>query len=219
MILYDIHTHHRKPETEGYEVRCILNTSPDDYASTEKNMENVWFSCGIHPWLSFNSESQFELLKDFAVQDKLIAIGEAGLDKLKGPDLGIQIEVFRKQIELAQKVKKPLIIHCVKAWDELIALYKEYRTDIPWIIHGYRGNVEQTTQLDKLGFKFSIGERFNAEALRYIPIDSLFCETDMSDVFVSKVYSLVCEILNCSTEQFAINISDNMRVLFKNMTK
>lgn len=218
MILYDIHTHHIKPELEGCEARSILNVSPEDFG-LQSGSDDVWLSCGIHPWYSLSSDRQFEIISNLVADEKLVAIGEAGLDKLKGPEMKIQIEVFRRQIELAIKLQKPLIIHCVKAWEELIALYKEYKTDTPWIIHGYRGNAEQTKQLGKLGFKFSIGEHFNAEALKYIPNDSIFCETDISDISICKIYAAICGSLGLSFDYFARIIGDNMRICFNGITK
>lgn len=218
MILYDIHTHCLKTREELYEVRSIQNTYPEEFYSYT-NSENIWYSCGVHPWHSSDSDRQLELLKELVVQDRLVAIGEAGLDKLQGPDMETQMKVFRKQIELAIDVQKPLIIHCVKAWEELVTLHKEYKANIPWIIHGYRGNVEQTKQLSKLGFKFSMGEKFNAESLAYIPRDSIFCETDMSDVSICKIYSSICKGSDVRFDDFVRQIEFNMLNYFDIVTK
>lgn len=218
MVLYDIHTHCLKTQEELCEVRRILNTYPEEFCSYA-NLDDIWFSCGVHPWYSSDSDQQLELLKKLMVQDRVVAIGEVGLDKLQGPNIDTQIRVFRKQIELAMNVQKPLIIHCVKAWEELIALYKEYKTNIPWIIHGYRGNVEQTRQLSKLGFKFSIGAKFNSEALAHIPKDSMFCETDMSDISICKIYISICKVLDMSFDDFACQMEDNMACHFNNIAK
>ncbi|MFV0418975.1 MAG: TatD family hydrolase [Dysgonomonas sp.] len=217
MNLYDIHTHCLKPESGGFDVRSILCVSPGDF-SLYASVGNVWFSSGIHPWYTLDSDKQFEQLSVLATNDRLVAIGEVGLDKLKGVEMKIQVEIFRKQIELAIDVQKPLIIHCVKAWDELITLYKKYKTDIPWVIHGYRGNAEQTKQLSKLGFKFSIGERFNAEALKYIPNNSIFCETDISDISLCQVYASICVSIGLSFDDFVRIVEDNVRNCFYNMT-
>ncbi|WP_231496810.1 TatD family hydrolase [Prevotella sp. 10(H)] len=158
---------------------------------------------------------QISLLEEIASDERVVAIGEAGLDKMKGPDINIQIDVFRQQIELAVKVGKPLIIHCVKAWDELVALHKEYKTDIPWIIHGYRGNAQQAAQLGKIGFKFSFGEHFNEETLRSLPIESIFCETDTSEVTICKVYSSISDVLHIEINQFVEKIEYNIKKYIK----
>lgn len=216
MYLYNIHTHKAGPEEiGGYKVQYILNTSPRDYKEEILASDNIRFSCGVHPWDADNAGDQLARLDEIVGQKQVFAIGETGLDKLKGPDMNVQEQVFRQQIELAISVNKPLIIHCVKAWDLLMALYKEYKSDIPWIIHGYRGNTEQTKQLVRFGFKFSVGEFFNGEAIRYIPLDSLFCETDMSEISICKVYEDISSILGLSFNQFVEIVADNFSIISK----
>lgn len=219
--LYDIHTHKIKPdvEKEDCEVKTILNSFPSEFSSLKKDTENVWFSCGIHPWYAKDSSKELDSLAEIARDDRVVAIGEAGLDKLKGPDIQIQTEIFKAQIRLAELVQKPLIIHCVKAWDELIALHKEFKSDIPLIIHGYRGNPEQTKQLVKLGFKFSIGEKFNPASLMHIPHESIFCETDESEYSICKIYQNISACLGLNIEQFVDGIVKNIRCNFKNISK
>lgn len=211
MCLYNIHTHKAgREEINGYKVQYILNTSPGDFEEEILTPDNIRFSCGVHPWDADNAGERLARLNEIAQDKSVLAIGEAGLDKLKGPDMKVQEQVFRRQIELAMNISKPLIIHCVKAWDILIALRKEYKSDIPWIIHGYRGNVEQTKQLVQFGFKFSVGEFFNEGGIRHIPLDSLFCETDMSEVSICKIYETVSSVLDLPFNQFVGIVADNM---------
>lgn len=216
MILYDIHTHKLEEEiSNDYTVKSILSTSPSQYNNLEKSNLERCYSCGVHPWSADNADLEIESLYKIVKNKNIVAVGEVGLDKFKGPDLKIQQETFRKQIEIAIEINIPLIIHCVKAWDELIALYKEYKSDIPWIIHGYRGNPEQTKQLSKLGFMFSIGEKFNAESLKFIPDNSMFCETDISDVSICHVYQAISADMEVDFEQFVYKIADNAQNIFK----
>lgn len=217
MHLYNIHTHRVEASPQdGYDVKCILNTYPQDFGKQKDNYPDTWFSCGIHPWYADRAGEEFELLRNIVKDEKVLAIGEAGLDKLKGPELSLQIEVFRRQIELAISVDKPLIIHCVKAWDELIALHKEYKNAVPWIIHGYRGNPEQTKQLVKQGFCFSIGESFNKESVKLLPINSVFCETDTDEVSICKVYENISVEMGVILNHFAIFAEGNFnKILLK----
>ncbi|MDR1707350.1 MAG: TatD family hydrolase [Prevotella sp.] len=216
MYLYNVHTHKIESAIEnGYDVKCILNTYPEDFGQKKQMYPNAWFSCGIHPWFSDGSEELFTLLEKNAKDPDVVAIGEIGLDRLKGPDIAKQIAVFRKQIELAIEVRKPIIIHCVKAWDEMIALYKEYKGTVPWIIHGYRGNPEQTKQLCKVGFKFSFGEKFNKKSIKHIPLDSIFCETDMSSVTICKVYENISAEIGLGLNHFAILAAGNVKKTFQ----
>lgn len=80
----------------------------------------------------------------------------------------------------------------------------------PWIAHGYRGKPELTRQLVSHGFYFSIGEKFNAEALQEIPIDRLFCETDVSDTPLIQIYKNVADCLHIAVETLAVHIEENV---------
>lgn len=215
MKYYDIHTH-KLPESYDENVVSIYNTYPKDYTSY-KDIENpnLYFSCGIHPWYLDDVESQITLLEQIIKEDRVLAIGEAGLDKVCDSDFELQEIVFRKQIEISIKINKPLIIHCVKAWDELIALYKEYKPQNTWIIHGYRGKGEQALQLMKLGMKISLGYRFNREVLEKIGFDSIFVESDDSGVFIVSICNLfVCES-NIMIADFLSAVEASCRKTFK----
>lgn len=120
------------------------------------------FTLGVHPWNAENHVdwNEFEKALDNAA---IVGIGEAGLDTLRGPDAGIQLEVFKKQIELAQKHKLPLIIHSVKSNHEILRLKKLYDSPAPWIIHGFRGNLQQARQLIASGIHLSLGTKANSE--------------------------------------------------------
>ncbi|MFV0537417.1 MAG: TatD family hydrolase [Dysgonomonas sp.] len=219
MYLYNIHTHDIGSALEnGYNVKYILNTYPEDFKQKKQMYPDAWFSCGIHPWFSDKSEEMFALLKKNIGDPNVVAIGEIGLDKLQGPDIAKQIAIFRKQVELAIEVRKPIIIHCVKAWDEMIALYKEYKGAVPWILHGYRGNPEQTKQLSKLGFKFSLGEFFNKESVKHIPLDSIFCETDASFLTICKVCENISLEIGVDLNHFAILVAGNIKNTFGEVT-
>jgi len=215
MYLYNIHTHKfDAAQTADYQVKCILNTYPEDFYVRKSLFPDSWFSCGIHPWnaIDANMERMIKILSE----PNVVAVGEVGLDKLKGPELSVQIKVFRQQIELAIEKEKPLIIHCVRAWEELIALYKEYnKYSIPWIIHGYRGNPEQTQQLGKIGFKFSLGEKFNIDSLKHIPMENIFCETDMSDLTICKVYENISRNIGVNKNHFATLVARNVEITFR----
>ena len=95
-------------------------------------------------------------------------------------------------------------------------MYKEYEgSNIPWIIHGYRGNPQQTQQLSRVGFKFSIGEKFNVDSLKEIPLTDIFCETDDSDLTICKVYENISSGIDVNKNHFAILVADNVGRVFK----
>jgi len=219
MDIYDIHTHDvlttdSDDDVPKREVSYILNVYPLGFEYAKDSDDCDWFSCGVHPWYSEDAEPQLKFLREIAGDSRIVAIGEAGLDKLKGPDLSVQKNVFEQQIQLSEQLQKPLIIHCVKAWDELLQIHKKYAPKQPWVIHGYRGKPEQARQLLSHGFYISLGEKFNSDTLREIPVDRLFCETDTSDVDIEDVYIEVASILEIPVEVLASHIAENMNRVF-----
>lgn len=215
MKLYDIHTHQILLEDNDEPFHsCILDINPSEIEVAKVTYQHHNFSCGIHPWYSKDGESQFKLLSEIASDPKVVAIGETGLDKIKGPSFSIQIPLFKQHIELSEQLKKPLIIHAVKAWEELYHIRKDAKPTQPWIIHGFRGNPQITEQMKKVGFMFSLGERFNVNSLEFIPTESLFCETDESAISIFEVYRQVASVLNYDVESLATLVAQNVQRVF-----
>jgi len=216
MDFYDIHAHDTPGSTDEGEQShpYILNVYPLGFEDAKDASLGCCFSCGVHPWYSENANPQISFLEEIAGDSRIIAIGEAGYDRLKGPEMEIQKSVFEKQIELSERLKKPLIIHCVKAWDDLFASHKKYKPTQTWIIHGYRGKPELTRQLLKHRFKFSLGEKYNKDSLSVIPLDSIFCETDVADIDIVSVYKNLAEDLGLSLEDFCLRVEQNVMEIF-----
>ncbi len=218
MDLYDIHTYNlTNEESDEPSHRRILNVFPLGFEDAVGANENWFFTCGIHPWHSEDAEAQLAFLAEIAGHPRIVAIGEAGMDKLKGPDLQVQKDVFEQHIRLSEALEKPLIIHCVKAWEELLLLRKQYKPRQAWIIHGFRGNPELTNQLVKQGFWFTIGTKFNDEAISNIPLNRLFIETDESETPLEEVYQAVADALSISADALAVRVEENIRELFPTM--
>lgn len=216
MELFDIHTHQiseKRKNNSNYS--CILDISPLKYEEAKDMYINQSFSSAIHPWKADDSEIQFTHLLRIASDKRIVAIGETGLDKIKGPSLDIQTKLFKQHIALSEKLEKPLIIHAVKAWQQLYHIRKNAQPTQPWIIHGFRGNPQITQQMARVGYMFSIGEKFNANSVEFIPKDSLFCETDESTIDIGKVYQQVADALNKDIEEIANQISENVRRVFR----
>lgn len=206
MTLYNIHTHRRQDGEMS-----ILNVFPQNF---DERLEG-YISCGVHPWYVDECEDALSLLEEIVKCPNVVAIGEAGYDALRGAEKEIQINCFERQIELSELYEKPMIIHCVKAWDWLITSHKKYKPKQTWILHGFRGKLEQMQQLLRVGMKFSIGMNFNKDAVLQIPIDSLFLETDDSGVKIEDVYKLVAEIRDVELECLGHDIEWNVRSTFK----
>lgn len=211
--LYDIHTHLALNEKYN-NYKSILNIYPLDFDKVDKDVENLYFSCGIHPWYADKAEEQFQALTKNANHDKVVAIGETGLDKHKGPPLNVQMTSFRNHTLLSEQLKKPLIIHAVRAWEEIYHLKREVKPTQPWIIHGFRGNSHIAKQMINAGFLFSIGQYFNKKSLQQIPLEFLFCETDEESISIEEIYSAVADAMNIDIHKLARQIEDNVKRVF-----
>jgi TatD DNase family protein len=179
------------------------------------------FSTGLHPWHveSVNSEECFRAIEQSISEQNMVAIGECGLDRSIKANFALQEKLFVRQIELADKYHKPLIIHCVRAYSDLLKLKNETKSRVPWILHGFRANLEMTVSLVKHGFYFSIGENLlkdfsKHEILKQIPPERLFLETDDSELSIQKIYLSAARILEIDPDSLAEAIFNNFKILF-----
>ena len=199
MRLIDIHTHSFNADIR----HAILNSTC--------HIPGRNISLGTHPWnITNNWQQQFAAIEKAVTELNVIAIGECGLDKLKSPvDIELQKEIFRAHALLAEKAEKPLIIHCIKAYDELIAIHKEVSPLQAWIIHGFRGKPEQAVQLARAGFYISLGEQFNPDSAKTIPADKLFIESDESNTPIADIYDAVAKAKGMTTEELTLQTMQN----------
>ncbi len=205
----DIHTH-RLPAVPGM---AIVNRYPDMFHADEDG----YFSVGIHPWYLGMPEGQetTQALLEVAVNlPQVLAVGEAGLDRLARAPMAWQMEAFAYQARLAMIVEKPLVIHLVKAVDELLRLRHQLRPANPWIIHGFRGNATQANGLLRQGLYLSFGERYHQEALQVTPIDRLFVETDESLLSVDTLYERAAFLRQIPVEALRQSVGENVARLF-----
>lgn len=187
--------------------------------------DTAYFSIGIHPWFldPENADIALEKLKSYRHHPKLLAIGECGLDKTIATDMSVQTAVFRQQIELAEQWRKPLIIHCVRACNELIHIKKSLKTKLPWVVHGFNKNPELAKQLLKQGCYLSLGkdllrERSNAaQIVQQMPLDRLLLETDDAcDLPISAIYAAAAKITGLATDTLRQQIFSNFKRVFLN---
>lgn len=136
-------------------------------------------SVGIHPWDSATvAADAVGRLRAEAAGERVVAIGECGLDALRGAPMPRQLELLRAQAAVAEELHKPLILHIVRAWNEIIALKRELRPSVPWAIHGFRGKPELAQRLLDEGFYLSLGPRHNPLTASLIPSGRLLIESD-----------------------------------------
>jgi TatD DNase family protein len=193
-------------------------------STTDKRKQLLHFSSGIHPWFidEINFENQFEEVKKQANNLGCKAIGECGLDKLKGPELQFQISIFERQIALAIQIEKPVIVHCVKAYDVLMAIIKKYKSKTVFIIHGFNQNEQLAKQLLKTGVYLSFGSALlndKSDRLREIFAqtnnEQLFIENDDSMVSIEQIYKVAASIKKCELNVMKEIIFANYKKVFK----
>ena len=217
MKLVNIHTHHVANDES---IQLVNHRVQDDF----QEMENVNFSVGIHPWdiAHFDSDFLFEKLQKLAGRKPIKAIGECGIDRFIETSITIQEPIFVKQIELAEQLKKPLIIHAVKSYSDLIRIKKSRVQNLPWILHGYNGNVQTTEQLLRHDFYFSFGPQLLKrqskliQSLKAIPLDKLFFETDDSTVSIETIYTFAARQLGRSMNEIQEQLLKNYKRILKN---
>lgn len=213
MQFIDVHTH---ASTFHSEVFSIENKYPN---STDFSKP---FSIGIHPWYISEKTLQNDLtsIEKHITSENCYALGECGLDKITKIDFSIQLYAFKQQIQLSEKYKKPLIIHCVKAYQEIIQLKKEIKPKLPWIVHGFNKNHQIALDLIKHNIYISFGKSIlKNENLQQVfsktPVNYIFLETDDKDISIQDVYKKASEIKNLELQTLTNNIRKNFNRIFK----
>ena len=206
--IVDIHTH-SLPQVPGTALTCIgCGPVPEQ--------EGHLLSTGLHPWdIAESFEPQLDSVEKLAANPQVIAIGECGFDTLKGPNHEIQEKVFVRHVEISEKYGKPIILHVVKDFDSVTRLRKFLKPSCNWLIHGFRGGVPQMEQLFRAGLLVSFGIRHNEQALRAVPDDRLFLETD-GKCGIDEVIQAAAQVRGETPERIeSIVIGNNLRLLCK----
>ncbi len=185
--------------------------------------ENQKYSVGFHPWdIAIEpNEQMLAQVKNLAGLDQFFAIGECGIDRSIETEIELQKQIFLTQVEIAEELGKPIIIHAVRSYSDLLQLKKTKKDSVPWILHGYKGNPEMTEQLVKTGFFFSIGasilkdEEKQNQSLKIIPISHLFFETDESTINIESIYIFAASVLEISVTDLKKQIFKNFQDLFE----
>lgn len=205
-MLINIHTHHF--QNQGIEI-INKEDNPNTYDL---------FSYGIHPW---NADKWIELATHFLTEtskENCLAIGEIGLDKLKGPSIHEQIEVFKAQIAISEQQQFPVIIHCVKAWNEIKQLKQQLKPQQAWIYHGFEKaalveDVVNSTTYLSFGAAIVTNIKLQ-EALLKVPLNLLFLETDTADCSILTLYEFVSKLKNIPLQELEISIEQNFKRVF-----
>ncbi len=189
----DIHTHHDYDDNTVYVKNIQLKELLADAYISELDdasaRTNKLLSIGVHPWeiKDYSEETIFSsidrLFPTLLLHPKVFAIGECGLDKSISTDLDLQKSIFNRQIELSEQYQKPMILHVVRAYNEIIEFRKKHKPEQPWIIHGFNSNEIIAKKLIETGCFLSINiNKLLTEKLQHtiqhIPTEFILNETD-----------------------------------------
>jgi len=182
-----------------------------------------YYSYGLHPWYIKKETcyDELEKLQNLVYEKRCIAIGECGLDKLSEVNFALQQEIFTEQIKIANEIKKPLIIHCVKAFNELINCLNLNDNKVPVIVHGFNNNENIARVMVNEGYYFSFGkallgyESNAAKAIKNVGRKKFFLETDDADLSIKYVYKKASELLGIDEEIIQQQLQSNFETVFK----
>lgn len=214
-MLIDLHTHQRIKAPGTLSIYNLILR--DDIAF---DLPDSAFTTGIHPWyLPIDFASSLSKLESAIESPNCLAIGECGLDRAIATPQSHQEAVFFPQVELAARRNKPLILHCVKAYSEMIRIRKNLRNAPPWILHSFNGNEKELKELIRNDFYFSVvlsenRSSIRADLLQKIPADRLFLETDNSRLNIGAVYEKATNILGVSNDKLVKQIHLNYVKIF-----
>ncbi len=213
MQLYNLHTH---KFTNNPSILELVNQYPWEFDEAIPQ-----FSIGIHPWY-INEERLATDLKTIEAKLSLkacLAVGECGLDKRIEVPMALQIDVFEKQIALAEKYQKPLVLHLVAAFDELMEIKKRLNVSVPILIHGFSKNAEVAKQLVAHGFYLSFGKYLlrNPElkqVFEAVPNDKFFLETDTIEETLDEVYAMAAGYKSMTLVELQCQVEANWKSIF-----
>ncbi len=160
----------------------IINISLSAYIDYIPTNDQQLLTVGIHPWDSENEQlAEFGHLSTALNDKRVVALGEVGIDPLRGASLERQLFLLETQLKYAVPLGLPVVFHIVRRHDLLLELFSKFRPSAPWAVHGFRGRPEVANQLASAGIYISVGRRFNPESVAIIPDNLLLVETDMDD--------------------------------------
>jgi TatD DNase family protein len=213
-VFINIHGHRQANNIQEWVMMNLMARyyPPDD-------IENGFYSVGFHPY-NVGKVDEVDTLNKVRLATEnpnVFAIGEIGLDKSIEAPLEQQFRIFRSQVEIAEMADLPVILHVVRAFNEMLGFMKEYRPSVPMIIHGYNGNRKMVEQLVKAGFLVSFGESIAGEhsrvveALLSVPPDRMFLETDEGDLDIREIYHIAAQVKGITLDQLRVQIVENAK--------
>ncbi|MGB3007200.1 MAG: TatD family hydrolase [Chitinophagaceae bacterium] len=207
----NIHTH----QTAAAHEWTIQNLYKNFQLITEPGR----YSIGLHPWyIDENWLAQMDELKEWCKHSNIIAIGECGLDKICKTDFFLQLEVFGAKVQLANTINKPLIIHCVRAWEEVFQLLEQQKNKVPVIFHGFNKNLLLAQKIISRGYYLSFGKSLQKDVVKRVltslPINKIFLETDDKAISILKIYEMAAQAFSVDVNSLVLQMEKNAAIVF-----
>ena len=186
----------------------------DIHTHNEQTRAQTIDTVGIHPWHA--TDGDISAIEFAAVAAD--AIGEIGLDFACDTPHEVQIAIFRAQLAIAERLEKPVVLHCVKAFEEVMRILRNYSLKAV-IFHGFIGSVEQAQRAVAEGHYLSFGERTfrspkTIEALRSTPLSHLFVESDESTTPIEEIYARIAELRGLPVAELTAATEENFALIF-----
>lgn len=212
-MLVDIHSHTYQK----------LNHTIYNYDVYENPIlpNKILFSAGIHPWNVSISHLDWYLkvIERIARHDYCVAIGECGLDYKKNKNIKEQIYLFERQIDIAIHYDIPVILHCVGAFHDFLQINKNFQNHTPWILHGFRQNINLARQCLDSGIFISFGAYILSgkydDLLEYIPMNRVFFESDTWSGDISELYKYYANLSKMNFIDLSEQINFNFISIFR----
>jgi TatD DNase family protein len=211
-MFFNVHTH----QTGGNNPFAIVNVHQHFNAIPV----NGYYSAGLHPWYLANEDPVDGICQLTAALEKfqVLAVGECGLDKVCKTGYPLQQNCFRQQVQLANQYRKPLILHCVQAYEDTCRILTAEQVQVPVIFHGFNKNRQLARQLVKQGYYLSFGKSLwhesAASVFNDIALNHIFLETDAADMEIADVYARASTIKKITIDGLKAAISANAQLVF-----
>jgi TatD DNase family protein len=208
------HTYLRQEETIQ-----LLNVFPQEQ---EKLQFPCYFSVGLHPWYVKEDswKQEVEIVRSASSLSSVLAIGETGLDKTVNVPMQAQQAAFEEQLQIAETIRKAVLLHCVRSYSEMLAYRKKSDRLIPWIFHWFNSSIQTAHELIRKNCYLSFGHMlFKEQSKAYhvfknMPAEYIFLETDDAGYSIHQVYEQASLIRNIHPDALKLQILDNFARCF-----
>ena len=250
MKLFDSHCHLQMPQFDADRAEVLARMKErgmgavvigTDFEGSKEGLalakqhDFLWASVGCHP--NHTGDFDISIFRELAADPKVVAIGECGLDYFRSggtdEERAAQKVRFEKQIELAQKLGKALVIHCRNAHDDCSSVLQNTRMTTPMIMHFFTGSGELAQKYLNLGCYLSFPGPITYttmydDSVRVCPLERMLIETDSpfaapvpyrgkrnEPVYVEQVAAKIAQIKGLTTEEVAAQTAHNTSAVFK----